>query len=52
MDDQQTIPVDFIHGDQIMDGLLKGLKRTVVVKVTNMLTDESLTTDDQCNCIF
>src|SRR5580704_6325296 len=52
VDKQQFVPANFVHGDEIVDGLLKCLERLIVIQVTDVLTDERLAVDDERDGVF
>src|SRR5271168_2136523 len=49
---EQVVPINFIHRNQIEDGFLKCLECLVMLQVANVLADESLSTHNQRDCIF
>src|SRR5580658_2631517 len=49
---QQFVRINFIHRQQIVNGFAESAKRFVVIEVANMLADESLASNDQCDRIF
>ncbi len=44
---QYIVPRNFIHRDEILNGLLKCLHRFVMVQVADVLADEGLSVDDE-----
>ena len=49
---KQFVPANFVHRDEILDGLVKCAKRLVMVKVADVLADKRLAVDDQRDGIF
>src|SRR5208282_3754317 len=49
---KQILPPNFVHRDQIIDSLLKGAKRLVMLQIADMLADEGLAADDEGDAVF
>ena len=50
--DQQFVPANFVHGDQIANGFLKGAEGLVVIQVADVLADEGLAIHHQGDGVF
>ena len=50
--DEQFVPPNFVHRNQIFDRLLKRLQRLEMFEVTDVLADESLSVDDERDVFF
>ena len=52
MHNEQMVPTNFVHGNQILDGLLERRERFVMIQVADMLADEGVAIDHQRDRIF
>src|SRR5262249_34708665 len=50
--DEQIIPVDAVHGNEVLDTLLERFECFVMIQVTNVLADEGLAIDGKANGVF
>ena len=50
--DEELVPANLVHRNQIVDRLLKRLERFEMFEVANVLAHKCLPVDDQRDCIF
>ena len=52
VNNHEILPADFVHRDQVVNGLLESAERLIVVQIADVLADERLPVHDQRDCVL